>query len=71
MNTIEYFKERFDQLQSDNKDSGLFSIRKNAFVLVSFNVASQINISSYSIERSQDGRIFTTVAILGYGGGVY
>ena len=31
MNTIEYFKERFDRLQSENKDSGLAAIRQNAF----------------------------------------
>ena len=31
MNTIEYFKERFDLLQSANKDSGLNTIRENAF----------------------------------------
>ena len=31
MNTIEYFKERFDQLQSENTDSGLHTIRQNAF----------------------------------------
>lgn len=31
MNTIEYIKERFDQLQSDTKNSVLSDIRKNAF----------------------------------------
>ena len=31
MNTTEYFKEQFDQLQSENKDSGLQTIRQNAF----------------------------------------
>jgi Fe-S cluster assembly protein SufD len=31
MNTIAYFKERFDKLQSENKDSGLRTIRQNAF----------------------------------------
>ena len=31
MNTIEYFKERFDQLQADNSDSGLRAIRQKAF----------------------------------------
>ena len=31
MNTIEYFKEKFDRLQSANKDSGLAAIRQNAF----------------------------------------
>ena len=31
MNTIEYFKEHFDQLQADNTDSGLHTIRQNAF----------------------------------------
>jgi FeS assembly protein SufD len=31
MNSIEYFKERFDQLQSADTSSGLHTIRKNAF----------------------------------------
>lgn len=31
MNTIEYFKERFDQLQAADADSGLTILRKNAF----------------------------------------
>ena len=31
MNTIEYFKEHFDQLQEENSDSGLRSIRQKAF----------------------------------------
>ena len=31
MNTIEYFKERFDQLQADNSDSSLRAIRQRAF----------------------------------------
>lgn len=31
MNTIEYFKEQFDQLQSNTRDSNLNVIRKNAF----------------------------------------
>ena len=31
MNTIEYFKERFDQLQAADSDSGLAIIRDNAF----------------------------------------
>jgi len=31
MNTIEYFKERFDQLQKENSDSGLRLIRQKAF----------------------------------------
>ena len=31
MNTIEYFKERFDQLQATDADSGLAVLRKNAF----------------------------------------
>jgi len=31
MNTIEYFKERFDQLQRENSDSGLKFIRQKAF----------------------------------------
>ena len=31
MNSIEYFKERFDQLQLENTDSGLRTIRQNAF----------------------------------------
>ena len=31
MNTIEYFKERFDQLQKENTDSGLQSIRQKGF----------------------------------------
>ena len=31
MNTIEYFKEQFDQLQSANNDSSLHTIRQNAF----------------------------------------
>lgn len=31
MNTIEYIKERFDQLQSDTKNGVLSDIRKNAF----------------------------------------
>ncbi len=31
MNTIEYFKERFDQLQAADADSGLAVLRKNAF----------------------------------------
>lgn len=31
MNTIEYFKEHFDQLQGENSDSGLQSIRQKAF----------------------------------------
>jgi Fe-S cluster assembly protein SufD len=31
MNTIEYFKEQFDQLQSENPDSGLQSLRKKGF----------------------------------------
>ncbi|MES1216930.1 MAG: Fe-S cluster assembly protein SufD [Bacteroidota bacterium] len=31
MNTIEYFKERFDQLQLTDKDSGLDTIRQNGF----------------------------------------
>ncbi len=31
MNTIEYFKERFDQLQADNSDSSLRAIRQKAF----------------------------------------
>src|SRR5258706_1558812 len=31
MNTIEYFKEKFDRLQSANKDSGLAAVRQNAF----------------------------------------
>ena len=31
MNTIEYIKEQFDQLQSETKDGMLHAIRKNAF----------------------------------------
>jgi Fe-S cluster assembly protein SufD len=31
MNTIEYFKEQFDQLQAEDSDSGLRSIRQKAF----------------------------------------
>jgi FeS assembly protein SufD len=31
MNTIEYFKEHFDQLQEENSDSGLRSVRQKAF----------------------------------------
>lgn len=31
MNSIEYFKGRFDQLQSRDTSSGLYTIRKNAF----------------------------------------
>ena len=31
MNSIEYFKERFDQLQLEDKDSGLDSIRHHGF----------------------------------------
>ena len=31
MNTVEYFKEHFDRLQSENKNSGLRAIRQNAF----------------------------------------
>jgi Fe-S cluster assembly protein SufD len=31
MNSIEYFKERFDELQSENINSGLHTIRQNAF----------------------------------------
>ncbi len=31
MNTIEYFKERFDQLQSENGSNGLGALRKSAF----------------------------------------
>jgi Fe-S cluster assembly protein SufD len=31
MNNIEYFKERFDQLQADNSNSGLQTIRQKAF----------------------------------------
>src|SRR6266498_873589 len=31
MNTIEYFKERFDRLQAENSDSGLRTIRQKAF----------------------------------------
>jgi Fe-S cluster assembly protein SufD len=35
MNTIEQFKERFDQLQAADSDSGLTSIRDNAFAVFS------------------------------------
>lgn len=31
MNTIEYYKERFDQLQADDKAKGLTAFRQNAF----------------------------------------
>jgi Fe-S cluster assembly protein SufD len=31
MNTIEYFKKHFDQLQEENSDSGLRSVRQKAF----------------------------------------
>jgi Fe-S cluster assembly protein SufD len=31
MNTVEYFKEHFDKLQSGNKNAGLHAIRQNAF----------------------------------------
>ena len=31
MNTLEYFKEQFDQIQSGDRDSNLLTIRQNAF----------------------------------------
>src|SRR5678809_679373 len=31
MNTIEYFKEHFDQLHSDNDNNGLGALRESAF----------------------------------------
>jgi Fe-S cluster assembly protein SufD len=52
MNTIEYFKERFDQLQLTDKDSGLNAIRQNGF-----NAFSKLGIPTSKHEEWKYTRI--------------
>ena len=52
MNTIEYFKERFDQLQLTDKDSGLDAIRQHGF-----NAFSKLGIPTAKHEEWKYTRI--------------